>query len=51
MDVEEYEHLRRLEDWAAIPAEALSEAALDRLEQSEIPDETRKLDHFVPEKW
>jgi hypothetical protein len=32
-------------------AEALSEADLDRLEQSKIPDETKKLDHLVPEKW
>jgi hypothetical protein len=31
--------------------QALSEADLDRLEQSRIPDETKKLDHLVPEKW
>ncbi len=51
MDAEEYEHLRRLDDRVAMPVEALSEADIDRLEQSEIPDETRKLDHLVPEKW
>jgi hypothetical protein len=35
----------------AMPIEALSEADLDRLEQSKIPDETKKLDRLVPEKW
>jgi hypothetical protein len=41
----------RLDSRAAMPTEALSEADLDRLEQSKIPDETKKLDHLVPEKW
>jgi hypothetical protein len=31
--------------------EALSEADLDRFEQSRIPEETKKLDHLVPKKW
>jgi hypothetical protein len=35
----------------AMPIAALSEVDLDRLEQSKIPDETKKLDHLVPEKW
>lgn len=51
LDAEEYERLRRLDDRVAMPVEALSEADLHRLEQSEIPDETRKLDHLVPENW
>jgi hypothetical protein len=34
-----------------MPIAALSEVDLDRLEQSKIPDETKKLDHLVPEKW
>jgi hypothetical protein len=41
----------RLDSRVAMPTEALSEADLDRLEQSKIPDETKKLDHLVPEKW
>jgi hypothetical protein len=32
-----------------MPIEAVSEADLDRLEQSQIPEETKKLDHLVPE--
>jgi hypothetical protein len=35
----------------AMPVEALSDADLDRLEQSKILDETRKLDYLVPETW
>jgi hypothetical protein len=31
-----------------MPVEALSEAELDDLERSEIPDETKKLDVLVP---
>jgi hypothetical protein len=42
---------RRLDSRVAMPVEALSKADLDRLEQSKIPDETKKLDHLVPEKW
>ena len=34
-----------------MPIAALSEVDLDRLEQSKIPDETKKLDHLVPENW
>jgi len=34
-----------------MPIEALSETDLDRLEQSTIPGETKKLNHLVPEKW
>jgi len=42
----------RLDDTrVAMPIAALSEVDLDRLEQSKIPDETKKLDHLVPEKW
>jgi hypothetical protein len=41
----------RLDSRVAMPIEALSEADLDRLEQSKIPEETKKLDHLVPEKW
>jgi hypothetical protein len=33
-----------------MPIEALSEAGLNRLEQSGIPEETKKLHHLVPEK-
>jgi len=51
VDAEEYERLRRLDSRVAMPIEALSEADLDRLEQSKIPDETKKLYHLVPEKW
>jgi hypothetical protein len=40
----------RLDSRVVMPIEALSEADLDRLEQSKIPDETKKLDHLVPEK-
>jgi hypothetical protein len=40
----------RLDSRVAMPIEALSEADLDRLEQSTIPEETKKLDHLVPEK-
>jgi hypothetical protein len=41
----------RLDSRAAMPVEALREADLDGLEQSTIPEETKKLDHLVPEKW
>jgi hypothetical protein len=41
----------RLDSQVAMPIEALSEADLDRLEQSKIPEETKKLDHLAPEKW
>jgi prevent-host-death family protein len=51
LDAEEYERLRRLDSRVAMPVEALSEADLDRLEQSKIPEETKKLDHLAPEKW
>jgi hypothetical protein len=39
----------RLDSRVAIPVEALSEADLDRLDQSKIPEETKKLDDLVPE--
>jgi prevent-host-death family protein len=48
LDAEEYERLRRLDSWVAMPVEALSEADLDRLEQSKIPEESKKLDHLAP---
>jgi prevent-host-death family protein len=51
LDAEEYERLRRLDDRVAMPVENLSKADLKRLETSKIPEETRKLDHLVPEKW
>jgi prevent-host-death family protein len=51
LDAEEYERLRRLDGRVAMPVEALSEADLDRLEQSKIPDETKELDRLGPEKW
>jgi PHD/YefM family antitoxin component YafN of YafNO toxin-antitoxin module len=51
LDAEEYKRLRLLDSRVAMPIEALSEADLDRLEQSKISDETKKLDHPVPEKW
>lgn len=51
LDAEVYERLRLLDSRVAMPIEALSEADLDRLEQSKISDETKKLDHPVPEKW
>jgi hypothetical protein len=35
----------------AMPIEAFSEVDLDRLEQSKIPEETKKLDHLVPGRW
>jgi hypothetical protein len=41
----------RLDSRVAMPIEALSEVDLDRLEQSKIPEETKKLDHLVPGKW
>ena len=41
----------RLDSRVAMPIEALSEADLDRLEQSKIPEKTKKLDHLVPGRW
>ena len=41
----------RVDSQVAMPIEVLSEADLDRLDQSTIPEETKKLDHLVPEKW
>ena len=35
----------------AMPIEAFSEVDLDRLEQSKIPEKTKKLDHLVPGRW
>ena len=51
LDAQEYERLRKLDDRVAMPVEALSEADLDRLEKSEIPEHTKRLNHLVPEKW
>jgi prevent-host-death family protein len=51
LDAEEYERLRRLDDRVAMPVEALSTTDLKQLEQSKIPDETKALDHLVPESW
>ena len=50
LDAEEYERLPRLDSRVAMPVEALSEADLDRLEQSKIPEGTKKLDHLTREK-
>jgi hypothetical protein len=41
----------RRDSRVAMPIEALSEADVDTLEQSKIPEETKKIDHLVPEKW
>ncbi len=49
LDAEEYERLPRLDSRVAMPVEALSEADLDRLEQSKIPEGTKKLDHLTRE--
>jgi prevent-host-death family protein len=51
LDAEEYERLRRLDTRVARPTESLSEAELDELEHSEIPQETKKLDVLVPKGW
>jgi prevent-host-death family protein len=51
LDAEEYERLRRLDTRVAMPTAALSEAELDELERSEIPEETKKLDVLVPKGW
>ncbi len=51
LDAEEYERLRRLDTRVAMPVERLSEAELDELERSEIPEETKKLDILVPKGW
>jgi hypothetical protein len=39
------------QDVHSTPIEALSEVDLDRLEQSKIREETKKLEHLDPEKW
>jgi PHD/YefM family antitoxin component YafN of YafNO toxin-antitoxin module len=49
LDAEEYERLPRLDSRVAMPVEALSKADLDRLEQSKIPEGTKKLDHLTRE--
>ena len=51
LDAEEYERLRLLDTRVAMPTDALTEAGLDELERSEIPEETRKLDVLVPKGW
>jgi prevent-host-death family protein len=51
LDAHEYERLRRLDSRVAMPVEALSEAELDDIERSEIPEETKKLDVLVPKGW
>lgn len=51
LDAEEYERLQRLDTRVAMPTEALSEAELEELERSEIPEETKKLDVLVPKGW
>lgn len=51
LDAEEYERLRLLGTRVAMPTDALSEAELDELERSGIPQETRKLDVLVPKGW
>jgi len=42
LDAEEYERLRRLDSRVAMPVEPLSEADLDRLEQSRTPEDKRQ---------
>jgi PHD/YefM family antitoxin component YafN of YafNO toxin-antitoxin module len=51
LDAEEFERLQRLDTRVAMPTEALTEAELDELERSEIPEETMKLDVLVPKGW
>lgn len=52
LDAAEYERLRRLDSRVAMPVEDLSEAEFRRLEKaSPIPEESRKLDHLVPDNW
>jgi len=52
LDAAEYERLRRLDTRVAMPVEALSEAEFRRLEKaSPIPEESRELDHLVPDGW
>lgn len=52
MDAGEFERLRKLDTRVAMPVDALSEADLDRLEKgSPVADESKQLDHLVPEKW
>jgi prevent-host-death family protein len=52
LDAAEYERLRRLDSRVAMPVEDLSEAEFHRLEKlSPIPEESRKLDHLVPDNW
>lgn len=51
LDAEKYERLRRLDDRVAMPVEDLTEADLDALERSEIPEDTKALDRLVPKGW
>lgn len=52
LDAAEYERLRRLDTRVAMPVEAMSEAEFRRLEAaSPIPEESKALDHLVPDSW
>ena len=52
LDAAEYERLRRLDTRVAMPVEALTEAEFRRLEKSSpISDESRELNHLVPDNW
>ncbi len=51
LDAEEYERLRRLDDRVAMSVDELTEADLDELERSEIPEDTKRLDVLVPKGW
>ena len=51
LDAQEYERLRRLDDRVSMPVEALGAEDLARLMKSPIPEETRMLDHLVPDNW
>ena len=51
LNSERYARLCQSNGPIAMPVEALSEADLREIEQSEIPEETRELNSLLPEGW
>lgn len=51
MCADEFSRLQRPDNAVAMAVEELSPAQLAALDQSRIPEETRALDHLLPDGW